>query len=44
MMVIQPNVITSDGHAGVQTGELVVVTATGAERMHGFPRGFRTVG
>ncbi len=26
MMVIQPNVITRDQRAGVQTGELVVIT------------------
>lgn len=44
MMVIQPNVITRDERAGVQTGELVLVTPDGAERMHNFPRGFRRVG
>jgi Xaa-Pro dipeptidase len=44
MMVIQPNVITRDDRAGVQTGELVLVTETGARRMHEFPRGFRRVG
>jgi Xaa-Pro dipeptidase len=44
MMVIQPNVITRDDKAGVQTGELVLVTPTGAERMHRHPRGFRRVG
>ena len=44
MMVIQPNVITRDDRAGVQTGELVLVTETGARRMHDFPRGFRRVG
>ncbi len=43
MMVIQPNVITRDDRAGVQTGELVLVTATGAERMHRHPQGFRRV-
>jgi Xaa-Pro aminopeptidase len=44
MMVIQPNVITRDGKAGVQTGELVVVTETGARSMHDFRRGFIRVG
>ncbi|HUZ74305.1 MAG TPA: M24 family metallopeptidase [Stellaceae bacterium] len=44
MMVIQPNVITGDERAGVQTGELILVTEGGAQRMHGFPRGFRRVG
>lgn len=39
MMVIQPNVITPDFKAGVQTGELVVVTESGAESLHGAPSG-----
>jgi Xaa-Pro dipeptidase len=42
-VVIQPNVVTRDGKAGVQTGELVLVTATGVERLHSFPRGFARV-
>jgi Xaa-Pro aminopeptidase len=42
-VVIQPNVATRDGRAGVQTGELVLVTATGIERLHATPRGFVTV-
>jgi Xaa-Pro aminopeptidase len=33
-IVVQPNVVTPDGRAGVQTGELVLVTATGHERLH----------
>jgi Xaa-Pro aminopeptidase len=33
-MVVQPNVITPDGRAGVQTGELVVVTADGFASLH----------
>ncbi len=44
MMVIQPNVITRDDRAGVQTGQLVLVTDEGAKSMHNFPRGFRRVG
>jgi Xaa-Pro dipeptidase len=38
-VVIQPNVITPDERAGVQTGELVLVTEEGAERLHTFDRG-----
>ena len=33
-LVVQPNVVTRDEHAGVQTGELVAVTADGFERLH----------
>jgi Xaa-Pro aminopeptidase len=39
-VVIQPNVITRDGRAGVQTGEMVLVTRDGVERLHNVPRGF----
>ena len=39
MVVVQPNVITRDETAGVQTGELLLVTETGAESMHNFERG-----
>jgi len=39
-VVIQPNVVTPDGNAGVQTGEMVLITATGIEPMHAVPRGF----
>src|SRR3954469_11984326 len=39
-VVIQPNVTTLDGKAGVQTGEMVLVTQDGIERMHDVPRGF----
>jgi len=42
-VVIQPNVVTRDGKAGVQTGEMVLITATGIERMHLLPRGFQTI-
>jgi Xaa-Pro aminopeptidase len=43
-VVIQPNVVTRDGKAGVQTGELVLVTETGVERLHQVPRGFLRAG
>jgi Xaa-Pro dipeptidase len=39
-VVIQPNVVTRDGNAGVQSGEMVLITDTGIERLHSFPRGF----
>ena len=42
-VVIQPNVVAPDGRAGVQTGEMVLVTATGIERLHAMPRGFVVV-
>jgi Xaa-Pro aminopeptidase len=42
-VVIQPNVVTLDGKAGVQTGEMVLITETGIERMHNVPRGFARV-
>ena len=42
-VVIQPNVVTRDGKAGVQTGEYVLITEAGIERLHTFPRGFARV-
>ena len=38
-VVVQPNVVTPDGRAGVQTGELLLVTDAGPEQLHEFPRG-----
>jgi Xaa-Pro aminopeptidase len=38
-LVVQPNVATPDGRLGVQTGELLLVTDQGPERLHTFPRG-----
>jgi len=43
-IVIQPNVVTLDERAGVQTGELVAVTADGAERLHTYERGLLRLG
>jgi len=43
MVVVQPNVVTRDGKAGVQTGECVLITKTGIERLHTAPRGFARV-
>ena len=42
-VVIQPNVVTRDGKAGVQTGEMVVITKNGIERLHTVPRGFHII-
>ena len=43
-VVLQPNVITPDERAGVQTGELVLVTETGWEPLHRYPRGLARIG
>jgi Xaa-Pro aminopeptidase len=43
-MVVQPNIITRDKTAGVQTGEMVRVTSTGFETLHNMPRGFFRAG
>jgi Xaa-Pro aminopeptidase len=37
-LVIQPNVVTRDWKAGVQTGNLVIVTEMGARSLQKFPR------
>ncbi len=44
MLVIQPNVTTRDGKAGVQTGECVLITDGGCETIHNVPRGLRVTG
>ena len=43
-VVLQPNVITPDERAGVQTGELVLVTGSGWESLHRYPRGLARIG
>ena len=43
-IVVQPNVVTGDESAGVQTGELIAVTADGAERLHNYERGLLGIG
>jgi Xaa-Pro aminopeptidase len=43
-IVVQPSVMTKDGKAGVQAGELVRITADGVERLHHAPWGFRRAG
>jgi Xaa-Pro aminopeptidase len=36
--------VTHDGRAGVQVGELVLVTEAGCERLHRAPGGFLRLG
>ncbi len=43
-VVLQPNVITPDERAGVQTGELLLVTESGWESLHRYPRGLARIG
>jgi Xaa-Pro aminopeptidase len=43
-VVVQPNVCTTDLHAGVQTGELFMITADGARSLHSFPTGLLRAG
>jgi Xaa-Pro dipeptidase len=43
-VVVQPNVVTPDGRAGVQTGELLLVTEHGPERLHTFAQGLLRAG
>lgn len=43
-LVVQPNVITTDEKAGVQTGHLVVVTEDGHRPLHHVPRGLIRIG
>jgi Xaa-Pro dipeptidase len=43
VVVIQPNVVTPDHRAGVQTGEMVLITAAGIEPFHAVPRGFARI-
>jgi Xaa-Pro aminopeptidase len=42
-VVVQPNVVTPDRKAGVQTGQLVLITETGVESLQKFPRGFARI-
>ncbi len=43
-LVVQPNVITRDEKAGVQVGELVRVTSSGCESLHGISQAFFRAG
>ena len=43
VVVVQPNVVTPDRKAGVQTGEMLVIRDNGIERLHTIPRGFLTI-
>lgn len=43
-VVVQPNVVTVDERAGVQTGELVLVAEDGAQRLHHYEDGLLRIG
>ena len=43
-VVVQPNIVTPDGRAGVQTGELLLVTEHGPQRLHVYPQGLQQMG
>jgi Xaa-Pro aminopeptidase len=43
VVVVQPNVVTRDLKAGVQTGQMIRITETGIETLQHFPRGFARV-
>lgn len=43
-VVVQPNVVTRDGRAGVQHGELVRITRDGCASLHRSPGGFARIG
>jgi Xaa-Pro aminopeptidase len=43
-VVVQPNIVTPDGRAGVQTGELLLVTENGPQRVHAYPQGLQQMG
>jgi len=43
VVVVQPNVVTPDRKAGVQTGEMMVIRESGIERLHSIPRGFLVI-
>jgi len=42
--LVQPNVVTHDGRAGVQTGELLLVTDQGPQRLHAYRPGLVQLG
>lgn len=42
-VVVQPNVVTRDERAGVQTGELLLIDEGGAQRLHDHERGFLSI-
>lgn len=43
LMVIQPNVVTADGQRGLQVGNLVEITKTGARSMQKYPMKFMRI-
>jgi Xaa-Pro aminopeptidase len=43
LLVIQPNVVTRDGKRGLQVGNLVEITPTGARTLQKFPIKFMRI-
>ena len=43
LLVIQPNVVTQDGKRGLQVGNLVEITPTGARALQKFPIKFMRI-
>lgn len=43
-LVVQPNVVTKDWTAGVQTGHLIQVTRDGYRDLQKYPRGYQVIG
>ncbi|MBV8792582.1 MAG: M24 family metallopeptidase [Pseudolabrys sp.] len=43
VVVVQPNVVTKDGTAGVQIGEMLLITESGIDCFHAMPRGFHVI-
>ena len=43
LVVVQPNVVTKDRKAGVQTGEMLMITEAGVSRMHQLERAFKRI-
>jgi hypothetical protein len=43
LLVVQPNVVTPDGKRGLQVGNLVEITRTGARALQKFPIKFMRI-
>jgi hypothetical protein len=43
LTVIQPNVVTADGKRGLQVGNLVEITGTGARPLQKYPMKFMRI-
>jgi Xaa-Pro aminopeptidase len=43
LVVVQPNVVTKDQSAGVQVGDMLLITDDGPQRFHSLPRDFSVI-